>query len=338
MRNVARETGKNRAALFSATAAKMGVHPAIIEKDFWVCILLEYLFNRSPWKTRMVFKGGTSLFKAYGLIERFSEDIELILDWTLLGYAPEDPWTPGSATRQDKLNEEMDSRAVSFITRDFLPGLKKGLDTWLGVDFGISAEGQNVSIVYPKSFSSDSIRPIILLEMGPRARWTPSVARIIRPYAADFYPAQFSLSTTNVTTIVAERTFWEKATILHQEAHLGPEKRFPQRYSRHYYDLYIMSKSPVRDSAFSQVSLLNDVVEFKRRFYRCPWAHYEEALTGALRLLPPAYHLSELRKDYSSMRQMIFREIPDFDQILSSLEALEEQANTIIKTHYGTAL
>ena len=80
MRNIAKINERDKIALFTNTAAKMGLTDAIVEKDFWVCFVLDYLFRRSKWKNDIAFKGGTSLSKAYGLIERFSEDIDIILD------------------------------------------------------------------------------------------------------------------------------------------------------------------------------------------------------------------------------------------------------------------
>ena len=85
MRNVARLSRRELEELFTLTADKMKLSPAIAEKDFWVCWMLDYLFGRSPWTRQLAFKGGTSLSKAYGIIKRFSEDIDLILDWRLLG-------------------------------------------------------------------------------------------------------------------------------------------------------------------------------------------------------------------------------------------------------------
>ena len=85
MRNIARESTGNLRGLFGNTSLKTGLSPAIIEKDFWVCLTLDYLFGDSPWRDNLAFKGGTSLSKAFDLIKRFSEDIDLILDWRLLG-------------------------------------------------------------------------------------------------------------------------------------------------------------------------------------------------------------------------------------------------------------
>jgi hypothetical protein len=90
---------EERRTLFRNTAQKMGVHEAIIEKDFWVCFVLEYLFHQSRFKNHLIFKGGTSLSKCFGLIRRFSEDIDLILDWRILGYEKSEPWAERSKTK-----------------------------------------------------------------------------------------------------------------------------------------------------------------------------------------------------------------------------------------------
>ena len=105
MRKIAVIEAKEREALFRNTAARMGISEAVIEKDFWVCYMLDYLFHRCAWKDNLAFKGGTSLSKAYDLIKRFSEDIDLILDWRVLGYGIDEPWEQRSNTKQDAFNK-----------------------------------------------------------------------------------------------------------------------------------------------------------------------------------------------------------------------------------------
>jgi hypothetical protein len=138
-----------------------------------------------------------------------------------------------------------------------------------------------------------------------------------------------AVTTTLIRTIVAERTFWEKATILHQEAHRGPEKPLPRHYSRHYYDLYRLSLLPIRDSALARIDLLQDVVQFKMRFYRCSWALYEDAKPGSLKLLPPQHHVMELKRDYQAMQVMLFGQIPNFEKIMTELGSLEKIINNL---------
>lgn len=327
MRDIARLPESDRRELFRATGQAMRVHEAIVEKDFWVCWALDYLFHASPWREHLAFKGGTSLSKAFGAIDRFSEDIDLILDWRLLGYTDEEPWAPRSASQQDIFGRAANQKAAEFLAREVMPVATEALSGILGAPVRIEANGQDVLIHYPQSFSLAAIQPQIRLEVGPMAAWVPNEPRAIRPYAAERFPRLFKQPETMVRTIVAERTFWEKATILHQEAHRDEDKRLPPRYSRHYYDLYRLSRMPIRGKALANPGLLAEVVKFKMRFYRCPWAKYEEAKPGTLRLLPSRHHAAELVKDYRQMRDMLFGEIPSFDAITEELAGLERAIN-----------
>lgn len=121
MKNVARFSDIDKRRLFRNTADKMGLHDAIVEKDFWVCFMLDYLFHRSYWKNSITFKGGTSLSKAFNLISRFSEDIDLILDWRVLGYGRDEPWEKRSSTKQDAFNKGANERAEVFLPETFCP-------------------------------------------------------------------------------------------------------------------------------------------------------------------------------------------------------------------------
>ena len=126
MIEIARLPADDRRELFHNTAAKTGLHDAIVEKDFWVCLTLDYLFHRSPWKKAVTFKGGTSLSKGYHLISRFSEDIDLILDWRVLGYGVNEPWEKRSNTKQDAFNKEANRRAEIFWQKPFVRRSGKG--------------------------------------------------------------------------------------------------------------------------------------------------------------------------------------------------------------------
>ncbi len=327
MRNVALLPENDRKELLRGTAQQMQVHEAIIEKDFWVCWILDYLFHDSPWKDSLAFKGGTSLSKAYSAIERFSEDIDLILDWKLLGYTENEPWEDRSATKQDTFGKEANRRTAQFLAKELAPKLSTDLKTRVGKEIGTEAAGQVVLINYPKTFSLEAIQPQIRLEIGPLAESVPNEQREILSLAAVKFPELFKRPSTTVTTVLAERTFWEKATILHQEAHRGKDKTLPPRYSRHYYDLYRLSRMSIRTAALTNFMLLHEVARFKMKFYRCPWARYEEAKPGTLKLLPPSHHVADLRKDYNSMQTMLFGHIPTFDAIMEGLAALEAEIN-----------
>ena len=118
MYEVARAPLDDRRALFRNTSQKLNIHESIIEKDFWVCLTL---FQRCPNKNKFAFKGGTSLSKAHNLIQRFSEDIDLILDWRILGYRMTEPWGVPSKTKQEEFNRDANERTILFLHDTLLP-------------------------------------------------------------------------------------------------------------------------------------------------------------------------------------------------------------------------
>ena len=186
-------------------------------------------------------------------------------------------------------------------------------------------DSHTLNVIYPAAFSAEYIRPAVRLEIGPLASWIPSSAHAIQAYAAQSFPGAFNDPVCAVVAIDAERTFWEKATILHQEAHRPGI--IPVRYSRHYYDLFKLAGSPVKQVALSALDLLKSVVEFKERFYYSSWAHYDMAKPGSFRLSPPLTQIAALEHDYRAMRDMFYREPPEFAAILAGMEALELEIN-----------
>jgi hypothetical protein len=170
---------------------------------------------------------------------------------------------------------------------------------------------------------------VIRLEIGALAAWTPATMAEIVPYASQFYPNVFEQKATSILTAAPERTFWEKATILHHEANRPEHLDMPQRYSRHYYDLYQMSMSPVKKEAFERLDLLQKVIDFKMKFYPRAWAKYMEAVPGTFKLVPPTYRLPALEADYAAMRDMLYGDIPTFDTIMKAVADLEQEINAL---------
>lgn len=327
MRHVARWPEKDRKDLFRETGQHMQIRESIIEKDFWVCWVLDYLFRDSQWKDKLIFKGGTSLSKAYGAIQRFSEDVDLVIDWTLLGCTEKEAFQDRSGRKQTEFCDTVSEKTVRFLQSDFVPVFQQELNDRLDDEVVITQHQQVVSIEYPRSFSTEYIRPEIILEIGPKALREPNEFVKIQSYAAEQFPDQFKQADTEVRTVSAERTFWEKATILHQEAHRDVSKQLPLRCSRHYYDLFRLSRTDVLQKALRQIELLADVVRFKIKFFRSAWARYEDAKPGSLKLRPAGHNLDGLKKDYESMRAMLFGEIPGFEEIVEGLKYLEYKIN-----------
>lgn len=321
----------SRQELFEMAAAGRGLHPAIMEKDFWVCWVLKQLFLSPSLREHLVFKGGTSLSKVDGMIERFSEDIDLVLNWEVLGYgaAGEDAWQDHpSGRRQDRFNREVNARAAGYLRDKLLPHLQQILSSASGVQAAVSErEELTIQIRYPSAHTLAALRPEVKLEIGPLASRVPFRSAVIRPYAAEVLPQFFEDPNCEVIAIRGERTFWEKATILHQQAFR--ETAIPKGYSRHYYDLVCMAGFPVKDHALADRALLRDVVRFKEKFYRAPSARYDLAVPGTFRLLPTDQGGRELEGDYRRMRPMFFSEPPTWSAILDRLRGLESEINQL---------
>ncbi|MBP3792757.1 MAG: nucleotidyl transferase AbiEii/AbiGii toxin family protein [Ruminococcus sp.] len=333
MITIARSSETEREVLFGNAANRAGINnPAIVEKDFWVCFTLDYLFHKSPWSKSFVFKGGTSLSKAYNVIERFSEDIDLIMDWRLLGLDLREPWEERSKTQQDKFNKKVVADASEFLTTVFAPQMETDLKIITGHNVVVCMDPDDkeqctVNFLYPNVFSTAYLRQEIRLEIGPLAEWVPSHPVAISPTAAEQYPQAFNQADTLVPTVDAERTFWEKITILHKTAASYEQKGVPTRYARHYYDIYQMYHSDVKEKAFSRKELLARDVRFKLKFYYAKNASYETAQIGKLKLVPSASAIKELSVDYDHMRDMIYGEKPSFDEIIESISMLEKEIN-----------
>lgn len=317
------------ADLIRETARHMDVQEGIVEKDIWVCLALDCIFQSNEYGNHFIFKGGTSLSKVHKVIERFSEDVDLILNWELLGYGSRssEPWDENrSNTQQDKLNKRMNEQATDYMRRSFVPWLQEEFS-----DLGdraptvTHAGDQIVQVHYAPAFQTSYVRNHVLLEIGPLASWVPQESVSIRPYVAEHFPDVTGHSEVPVRATTIDRTFWEKATILHEQYH-NP-KAAGRRYSRHYYDLYMMSQRGVTERALRNLSLLEDVARFKERFYYSGKARYDLARAGTLRLVPPEEKMDALRKDYEDMQVMFFRTPPDWEALIKELQYLETLIN-----------
>lgn len=327
------QSPEDRLSLFQYTANNLKLNEAIVEKDFWVCFMLEVLFEHSSYKDYFAFKGGTSLSKSFHLIERFSEDIDLILDWRKLGYELNEPLENRSNAAQERFKKEINARCEVFLRDEFIPTMKQVLlklcpneQFELLID---ETDPQTVLVSYLKNYEDAAIVRDIRLEIGPLAAWTPVSEHSLHAYVYDAPDLPFEMKSITVPTVEVARTFWEKATILHAEAHRPKSKLLPSRYSRHYYDVYMMqSNSEVMKTIVENKELLKKVIDFKQKFYRQNWAEYDKALAGDLVLVPTdSDTIAGLREDYESMKNMLFRDFPTFEEILEGLAKLQEQLN-----------
>lgn len=326
MKTVAKLSEQERKELFTETANAMGVTAAAAEKDFWICWVLQHVFEDKQLNQYLRFKGGTSLSKCYNAIERFSEDIDLILDWSRL--TRENPTGERSKTQQEKLNKSINEGAKVFIADTLLPHLSEIMGDMCELAIDLQ-DSHTINITYPKAFDSEYLRPQVRLEIGPLAAMLPMEWCDVQPYAAEHFPDVFEQVKVPVPTIAATRTFWEKLTILHAEAHRPSDKVLPARYARHYYDVFKLVESGLALHALQKPDFLEKVVAFKQRFYPSSWANYDSATLDQLVLQPAACHMGELQADYEKMQEMLFGERPEFEDIIQTLAKLEHEVHLL---------
>ena len=332
MDTFARRPAVDRATYFTEAAARLGLPPHVIEKDFWVCWTLKRVFSLDCLKENLLFKGGTSLSKAYGLIRRFSEDIDISIRRDSLGFGGErDPANPElSGKAQVRQKEALAEAAKLKIAQEVLPELKQMIENqalgqeWTLTEDKSDPDQQSLAFVYPRTgltlAATAYIAPSVKIEFGARSDHWPAEIKKVQPYMAEAIPDAVQESNVEVKVMDVRRTFWEKATILHQLAHLPADKPFPARYSRHYCDVAEMITLKVGEEAANDEQLLKAVVEHKQTFYRSAWANYPTAIRGTLRLLPPEERVGDLSKDLESMREMFFDQPPDLNQVLQILD------------------
>jgi hypothetical protein len=340
LNRIAQLAASARAEIFIETANRRALPEALIEKDFWVCWTLAQIFSIEQLKESLLFKGGTSLSKVFGVIERFSEDIDLAVDYTMLGFTgARHPLAPGlSRTKQMALLSDMLGACQRYIAGEFLDRLRTRCIEVLGPEgpwrLAVDEEDPNiVHFFYPPAVQAPVayIAPRVTLELGTHAEFIPRGEFTIRAFAAAEFPKLFAQPEVPVTSLLAKRTFWEKATILHAEFHRPPAKNLPGRYSRHYYDVAMMAARSVKQEAFADLNLLAAVVKHKQTFYASGWAQYPLAVPGTFKLAPPEARIQTLRRDYREMAVMIFGEPPPFEQIIEKLTVLEKELNALRK-------
>lgn len=314
---------------------RLGIAPAIIEKDYWVCRTLDALFSLPELSNQLVFKGGTSLSKAYGLIKRFSEDVDVSFHRDYLGFGEgEDPETQeGNKAKERKIND-LRAACIRKIETSLLPALEEKLASELGASTGWSLEidasdPQTILFHFPQAGveSFPYVKASVRIELGARSDDWPREEREIRSFIGEVLDQPIGTATAH--TLQAERTFWEKATLLHAECHRDPAKAMPARYARHYHDLARLAQSDVADRALADTALRERVVEHKKVYFRSGWSQYDLAVPGTFKLVPPDSRLAELVKDHDEMRQMFFSEPPPIREVLAVLKRLENRINSL---------
>ena len=329
-----------RRDVFEATAQRLGTLATYVEKDFWVCLVLDILYHDRPADhPALFFKGGTSLSKAFGLIQRFSEDIDIAVSRHDLGFrGDQDPFRVKSTKNQrDKMFKALDRTDGKYVSGELATALSASLDTLpQGCTVYPDMEARtfpSLSIEYPTLFPSPGIayvQPRVKIEAGARSALDPAQISTITPYiSGDLDGWQFDVK--NVKTIGAERTYWEKLLILHGY-HCGyrDEGRLPadkDRVSRHYYDVAIVTASEIGKSALANIELLRSVREHNLTAFPRAWKKFEEARPNTLRCIPQPKLCEAIEKDYGAMEGMITGNAPSFTWIMAQLDLVQNAIN-----------
>lgn len=338
MDDFAKSNPADRRIVFEGTGAQRNMQPHVVEKDFWVCWTLKELFRLPTIGEHLIFKGGTSLSKVFKIIERFSEDIDISIDRGFLGFGGANEPEAGTSNKERQRRiDALRTACQQKISGDLRPVLESAIkakigrgEQWELRPDSDDPDQQTLLFEYPTVFPRETsryIRRAVKIEMGARADHWPCEAETVTPYAAEQFPKGFREPSCAVKVLSAERTFWEKATILHAEFHRPADKAIPERFSRHYSDVFELIRKGVADKAGEQLDLLVRVAKHKGLFFRSSWTKYEEATKGTLHLSPQEFRIAALRADYGKMREMFFGEYPDFDDIIKAIRAWEKKFN-----------
>lgn len=327
---------RDRESFFDATVDKSSMPFEIIEKDFWVVWILERLFSLSSLKDHITFKGGTSLSKVYRIIQRFSEDIDLSIEKEFFGFDMANDFEKAmSRKKQRSVLDNLSNACSQYVQNDLISILRvaisEKLETFDGWRLEVDTEdpdGQTLQFEYPSATEKNAyIRPSVKIELGARSEHWPVSKNKIQSYVKLILKEKVNEPDVWVKVLEAKRTFWEKATILHQYAHLPHDKKLPLRISRHYYDFFCLLNSDTKACAIADDSLLDIVAIHKSIYFASAWANYKAAQKGSLKLSPPSLLLAGLEKDFSLMQDMFFGNIPEWNTILQVIGDFELEFN-----------
>lgn len=331
-----------RAGLFTTTALRLGTTPQNVEKDFWVCWTLDVLFNGLSGGPRLLFKGGTSLSKGFGLIQRFSEDIDVTVFRDDLGEAHSvEELQALSRKKREGTLDAIKAACEVYINGPLLTEMAGIIEATAGRtgmstgSFRVTPHGddsQTLLLHYPSATPADGyIDKMVKIESGAKSALDPNSVHSVRPYVAADTP-DLELTVPNVTIVDAERTFWDKVVILHGLRRWfdirGELRGGGHRVSRHYYDIHMLMASEIGEKALANPALGTDCVMHARMFFNRPDFDLASAVAPTFALCPEGAMYDHLRRDYAAMTTMIFGKPPSFEMVIESAATLEARLNS----------
>lgn len=333
MNKIALLPATDRRALFTETGARMGLPPFHVEKDFWVCWVLSVFFDNPEVGPNLTFRGGTSLSKAWGIIERFSEDIDLAMSRLWLGDA-KDPGEEGIAPAQkDRRLKALRDECRKMIAEVLLPVLQEaasGLSEPGRIEVDPLEKARDPFCLYFE-YPGTGLQPpadynkaMVKVELSGRADGWPMEERTITPYVAQVFPEQTGDPHLALSCVRPERTFWEKAALVHEQNVRPGKKPLAPRQARHLSDIVRLWDAKVAEAKGFN-TLFEGVKDHRRTYFDYTWVDYEKLGAGDLQIVPPDERFAEWGADYEAMRVMFIHEPEDFQAILDRLGEIEKE-------------
>ena len=306
----------------------------MLEKDVWICWILQVLFSM-PDAHPMAFKGGTSLSKIYGAINRFSEDVDVSIDYRAFG-EDFDPFATDVSKNAIRLfSDRLKGYVCQYVNDVIVPYINTRLEAMPRpeeYEIEISEDGEKIWVNYPSAFKSESgdayLESSVLIELGGRNVIDPNERHTVTPYILESV-TDLDLPSGKVTVLSPERTFWEKVTLIHVECNRKRLRENMNSLSRHWYDLQMLATHDVGRAAINNRALLEEVIRHKNVFFNYSYANYEACLSNEVRLVPNEDVIAKLRTDYEKMLEtgMIYGEPLPFDVIIAGIREIEREVN-----------
>ncbi len=312
-----------------------------IEKDIFVCIFLDKVMSLPGIGQHITFKGGTSLSKAHKITERFSEDVDLVVDRTVLGLPDDGIPGPQHSPRQQKERAKKIAKACyAWAGSTLLPALHEAIAAELpGSNWKLSLEPEStnhetvITFGYPKLIDGNGyLLEDVKVDLVAKADTWPNTPMPIRAYIHELFPDELGDGLFHARTLDAERTMIEKALLLHEvlvQRPDGPRRRL----SRHYFDLYFLHRAGVAELAKAQTNLYPAVVAHRSIYYRYPGVDYDALLSDGFTIIPQGAAREAWHQDYDGMsRDMFYGEVPAFEDVLTALQQLEHEFRSHLRS------
>lgn len=323
-------SGGQRKNIFTKIAYQVGLPPQALEKDFWVTAILQAIFSL-PIADHLVFKGGTSLSKCWKLIERFSEDIDLAIDPQILGISAGD--------LSKKQIKKLRKASSLYVLEQLAPMIseklqQQKLDDFITINPQPNGEGDNtypeprqIHIHYKTVFEDplSYLRPDIVLEISARSLLEPTVAIPVRSEISEHLPIEPIIDSI-IHTAIPEKTFLEKAFLLHELFSVTNSTTIAARKSRHLYDLFMMMDKDLAERAIRDNDLWESICHHREIYTSVRGVDYTPDIRRHLHLVPQKEVLGIWQADYEAMQEsMIYGRKPSFEKLLEAMVKLEDE-------------